>query len=59
MKIFSAVIFFLQFSVIKTLDSELDLDPQLGKMLEPDSDPHLNQCVFTTMPRRDLPISIS
>jgi hypothetical protein len=35
--LFSAVNFF-QFSVIKTLDSELDPDPQLGKM--PDPDPH-------------------
>jgi hypothetical protein len=34
---FSAVIFF-QFLVIKTLDSELDPDPHLGKML--DLDPH-------------------
>jgi hypothetical protein len=31
---------FLKFLVIKTLDSELDPDPQLGKMLDPDPDPH-------------------
>jgi hypothetical protein len=29
---------FFQFLVIKTLDSELDPDPQLGKMQDPD--PH-------------------
>jgi hypothetical protein len=29
---------FFQFLVVKTLDSELDPDPQLGKMLDPD--PH-------------------
>jgi hypothetical protein len=28
----------LQFSAIQTLDSELDPDPQLGKILDPD--PH-------------------
>jgi hypothetical protein len=33
-KCFTAVNFF-QFFVIKTLDSELDLDSQLGKMLNP------------------------
>jgi hypothetical protein len=33
-KIFLALNFF-KFLVIKTLDSELDLDPQLGKMLYP------------------------
>jgi hypothetical protein len=34
--------FFLKFLVIKTLDSELDPDPdpQLGKMLDLDPDPH-------------------
>jgi hypothetical protein len=30
------VVNFFQFLVIKTLDLELDLDPQLGKMLDPD-----------------------
>jgi hypothetical protein len=38
--IFIQLYFLLQFLVIKTLDSELDLDPQLGKMLDPDPDPH-------------------
>ncbi len=36
---FPAVNFF-KFLVIKTLDSEMDPDPQLGKMLDPDPDPH-------------------
>jgi hypothetical protein len=36
---FSAAHFF-QFWVNKTLDSELNPDPQLGKMLDPDPDPH-------------------
>jgi hypothetical protein len=36
--IFSAVIFFSPFLVIKTLDSELDPDLQLRKMLDPE--PH-------------------
>jgi hypothetical protein len=36
---FSTVNFF-KILVIKTLDSELDPDPQLGKMLDPDPDPH-------------------
>ncbi len=37
-KSFTAVKFF-QFLVITTMDSELDPDPQLGKVLDPD--PHL------------------
>jgi hypothetical protein len=36
---FSAVNF-LKFLVIKSLDSELHPDPQLGKMLDTDPDPH-------------------
>ena len=33
---------FSKFLIIKTLDSELDSDPdpQLGKMLDPNPDPH-------------------
>jgi hypothetical protein len=31
---------FFQFLVIKTLDSKLYPDPQLGKMLDPYADPH-------------------
>ncbi len=37
---------FFKFLVIKALDSELDPDPQIGKMLDPDP---LNKCGSTTL----------
>jgi hypothetical protein len=36
----SKAVKFLKFLVIKALDLELDPDPQLEKMLDPDPDPH-------------------